>query len=122
MDRVISWLQDNLPERDECAIIHGDYRSYNVILGPGTTEVLAVLDWELSTIGHPLADLAYFCLPYYLPADDLRGLRGECPESLGLPSEDEIKAVYCRATGRSDLPGSEEHTSELQSLIRISYA
>src|SRR3546814_15097566 len=64
MDRVISWLQDNLPERDECAIIHGDYRSYNVILGPGTTEVLAVLDWELSTIGHPLADLAYFCLPY----------------------------------------------------------
>src|SRR3546814_13743520 len=67
-------------------------------------EVLAVLDWELSTIGHPLADLAYFCLPYYLPADDLRGLRGECPESLGLPSEDEIKAVYCRATGRSDLP------------------
>src|SRR3546814_7752501 len=92
-------------------------------------EVLAVLDWELSTIGHPLADLAYFCLPYYLPADDLRGLRGECPESLGLPSEDEIKAVYCRATGRSDLPdwrymivSSEEHTSELQSLMRISYA
>lgn len=104
MDRVISWLQDNLPQSDECAIIHGDYRSYNVILAPGTTEVLAVLDWELSTIGHPLADLAYFCLPYYLPADDLRGLRGERPESLGLPSEDEIKAVYCRATGRSDLP------------------
>jgi aminoglycoside phosphotransferase (APT) family kinase protein len=104
MDRIISWLQDNLPEGDESAIIHGDYRSYNVILTSDTTEVRAVLDWELSTIGHPLADLAYFCLPYHLPADDLRGFRGESPENLNLPSEDEIKTAYCRETGRGDLP------------------
>lgn len=104
MDRLIPWLEKNLPDQDETAIIHGDYRSYNIIFDKSEPEVLAVLDWELATIGHPLADLAYFCLPYYLPPDDLRGFGGVDPESLGVPSEEELKTAYCRAIGRSDLP------------------
>ena len=104
MDRLIPWLEAHLPAEDETAIVHGDFRNYNVIFSNSGPRILAVLDWELSTIGHPLADLAYFCLPYYLPPDDLRGFRGSDPNDLAIPSEEEIKAAYCRELGRSDLP------------------
>lgn len=104
MDRVIPWLEAHLPAEDETAIVHGDFRNYNVIFAKAEPRILAVLDWELSTIGHPLADLAYFCLPYHLPPDDLRSFRGAAPKDLAIPSEDELKAAYCRETGRSDLP------------------
>jgi aminoglycoside phosphotransferase (APT) family kinase protein len=104
MGRLIPWLEENLPAGDESAIVHGDYRSYNVIFAPRDPRIVAVLDWELATIGHPLADLAYFCLPYYLPPDDLRGFRGESPQSLGIPPEEDLTAAYCREFGRSDLP------------------
>jgi aminoglycoside phosphotransferase (APT) family kinase protein len=104
MDRLIPWLEEHLPTEDETAIVHGDYRSYNVIFAKSGPHILAVLDWELATIGHPLADLAYFCLPYYLPADDLRGFRGASPTDLAIPSEEEMRAAYCREVGRSDLP------------------
>jgi aminoglycoside phosphotransferase (APT) family kinase protein len=104
MDRLIPWLETNLPSTDESAIVHGDYRSYNVIFAQYDARIAAVLDWELATIGHPLADLAYCCLPYYLPPDDLRGFQGERPQTLGIPCEEELIAAYCRNTGRSDLP------------------
>lgn len=104
MDRLIPWLEEHLPAEDETAIVHGDFRGYNVIFDRSAPKIRAVLDWELATIGHPLADLAYFCLPYYLPADDLRGFRGSKPEDFGVPSEEEMKAAYCREVGRSDLP------------------
>jgi aminoglycoside phosphotransferase (APT) family kinase protein len=104
MERLIPWLGSNLPSNDETAIVHGDYRSYNVIFAADEARIVAVLDWELATIGHPLADLAYFCLPYYLPPDDLRGFRGESPQALGIPPEEELLADYCRETHRSELP------------------
>ncbi len=104
MERLMPWLESNLPRDDETAIVHGDYRSYNVIFAPTEPRVLAVLDWELATIGHPLADMAYCCLPYYLPPDDLRGFRGENPKDLGIPPEEDLIAAYCRETHRSELP------------------
>ena len=104
MGRLIPWLEDHLPVGDETAIVHGDYRSYNIIFDKRSTNILAVLDWELATIGHPLADLAYFCLPYYLPDDDPRGFRGDSPADCHVPSEEDLKTAYCRQTGRSDLP------------------
>jgi aminoglycoside phosphotransferase (APT) family kinase protein len=104
MDRLIPWLETNLPPHDEACIVHGDYRSYNVIFAPDAPRVTAVLDWELATLGHPLAELAYFCLPYHLPADDPRGFHGERPEGLGIPSEQEATDAYLRESGRAALP------------------
>jgi aminoglycoside phosphotransferase (APT) family kinase protein len=104
MDLVIAWLKDHLPRKDESAIVHGDYRSYNVLYAPSEPRIAAVLDWELATIGHPLADLAFACLPYYMPADDLRGFHGADPAELGIPGETELVEHYCRETGRGELP------------------
>jgi aminoglycoside phosphotransferase (APT) family kinase protein len=104
MDRLIPWLEKGLPAKDEAAVVHGDYRGYNVIFAPDRPEILAVLDWELATIGHPLADLAYCCLPYYLPAEDIRGFQGQTLEELGIPQEAEMIEAYCKEAGRSELP------------------
>jgi len=104
MERLIPWLEANLPVSEESSIVHGDYRSYNVIFAPQESRIAAILDWELATIGHPLADLAYCCLPYYLPADDARGFQGESPDALGIPSEEELTGAYCREADRTDIP------------------
>jgi aminoglycoside phosphotransferase (APT) family kinase protein len=104
MERLMPWLETNLPSSDEGVIVHGDYRTHNVIFANHEPRIAAVLDWELATIGHPLADLAYCCLPYYLPPDDVRGFHGENPAQLGIPLEEELTAQYCRVSGRSELP------------------
>jgi len=104
MDRLIPWLEQRLPAAEETSIVHGDYRSHNVLFAPDRPEIAAVLDWELATIGHPLADVAYCCLPYYLPADDLRGFHGREPGELNIPTEAEMVAAYCAESGRSGLP------------------
>jgi len=104
MDLLIRWLEDNLPHNDESAIVHGDYRSYNVIFETNAPRIAAVLDWELATIGHPLADLAFCCLPYHMSEHDPRGFRGENPLHLGIPAEAELLQHYCRETGRDHLP------------------
>src|SRR3546814_2781678 len=114
MDAVIDWLGDHIPPGDECALVHGDYRIDNLIFHPVEPRILAVLDWELSTLGHPLADFAYHAMSYRMPPHIVAGLGGTDPHTLGIPSEDEYIAAYCAR--------SEEHTSELQSLMRISYA
>lgn len=103
MDRLMAWLPDHLPDGDETAIAHGDYRMGNLILHPREPRVVAVLDWELSTLGHPLSDLAYNCLPYHLPAarKNLRGLEGLDLAALGIPSEAAYLDDYCRRTGRA---------------------
>lgn len=105
MDKLMSWLPENLPARDETSIAHGDYRFGNLMLAPDRPDVIAILDWELSTLGHPLADLAYYCLPYHLPADmpGMRGLNGEDLQELGIPSEQETIARYCAQTGRDGI-------------------
>ena len=105
MDHLIRWLQENLPGDDSTTVVHGDYRLENTIVHPAEPRILAVLDWELSTLGHPLADLAYNCLFYHLPATGAvgSGLLGLNLDELGIPSEDEYLKAYCRRTGRPGL-------------------
>ena len=98
MDQLIEWLPANAPEDDRSGIVHGDFRPGNLILDSSTMKVAAVLDWELSTIGHPLADLGYFLMPYRLDADhSTNGLRGLDLASLGIPSEQELVHAYIDA-------------------------
>ena len=98
MDRLIAWLEGALPPDDgQVALVHGDYRIDNMIFANDTPQVLAVLDWELSTLGHPVADLAYQCMQWRLPHDGgFRGLGGLDRRAIGLPMEDEYVAAYCR--------------------------
>lgn len=97
MDRLAGWLANNLPEDDSSALVHGDYRLDNMIFAEDEVRVAALLDWELSTLGHPLADLAYQCMQWRLPnAGGLRGLGGVDRGSLGLPTERDYVTAYCR--------------------------
>ncbi len=101
VDRLIDWLQAHMPADDGVTtLVHGDYRLDNMIFAPDSAEVLAVLDWELSTLGHPLADLAYQCMQWRLPHQaGMRGLGGLDRQALGLPDEDEYVAAYCARRG-----------------------
>jgi len=100
MDNLIAWLPENVPAGDETRIVHGDYRIDNLIFHPSEPRALAVLDWELSTLGHPLADFAYTVLPWRLAPGVFRGIAGIDIAALGIPSEREYIAAYCRRTGR----------------------
>jgi aminoglycoside phosphotransferase (APT) family kinase protein len=101
MDRLIEWLPANVPSGEETSIVHGDYRIDNVVFHPGEPRILAVLDWELSTLGHPLADFAYHCMTWRMPEGaHARGLVGVDFAALGIPTEREYVAMYCKATGR----------------------
>ena len=104
LDRLIEWLPAHLPGGDETSIVHGDYRLDNVIFHPTEPRILAVLDWELSTLGHPLSDFAYQAMAWRLSPSEFRGLRGVDFASLGIPTEQEYVAAYCRRTGRADIP------------------
>ena len=106
MDRLIDWLPRHLPEDEDIAIAHGDFRLENLIFHPTEPRVLAVLDWELSTLGHPLSDLAYNCMTYHFPAEGISfpGLGGLDVGALGMPTEADYLAAYCRRTGRDDIP------------------
>ena len=99
MDRLVDWLPANIPPGDETSIVHGDYRCDNMIFDAGAPAVRAVLDWELSTLGHPLADFSYHLMMYRMP--DETGLMGKDLEALDLPSEEEYVAAYCARTGRT---------------------
>lgn len=106
MDALIEWLERNMPEDDgRVSLVHGDYRIDNMIFEPSGTRILAVLDWELSTLGHPLADLAYQCMQWRLPsAGAFRGLGGIDRKAYGIPTEAEYVALYCRRTGVDTIP------------------
>ncbi len=104
MDRLIAWLAAQPPPPDEAAIAHGDYRVGNLVVHPTEPRIVAVLDWELATLGHPLADLAYNCLVYRLPGA-AGGLDPAEVAALGIPGEAEYVAAYCRRTGRASAPG-----------------
>ncbi len=103
MDRLIEWLPQHIPEGDEARIVHGDYRLDNMIFARDRPKVLAVLDWELSTIGHPLADFSYHCMSWHIPPGQFRGIGGLDLASLGIPSEDEYIRRYCARTGRQSI-------------------
>ena len=100
MDRLIAWLPENIPPEEETAIVHGDYRLDNMIFHPSEPRILAVLDWELSTLGHPLADFSYHCMSWHVAPGAFRGLAGHDLAALGIPTEPEYVAAYCRRTGR----------------------
>jgi len=106
MDRLSSWLTEHVPAEEPATLTHGDFRIDNLVFHPTEPRVIAVLDWELSTLGNPLADLAYSCLAYYLPAKrgPLRGLVGVDLEALGIPSQDAFVEAYIRRTGRTAIP------------------
>lgn len=106
MDKLIEWLPDNIPPGDETTIAHGDFRPGNIMTHPYESRVVAVLDWELCTLGHPLTDLAYFCISYHLPPDNpgMRGLEGEDLAQLGIPDEEAVVQRYCQQTGRDSIP------------------
>jgi aminoglycoside phosphotransferase (APT) family kinase protein len=101
MDRLVDWLPANIPADDDTSIVHGDCRCDNMIFHPTEPRVLAVLDWELSTLGHPLADFAYNAMMYRMPPHIVAGLAGADLAALNIPSEAEYIAAYCRRTGRA---------------------
>ena len=103
MDNLIDWLPQNIPPGDETSVVHGDYRIDNVIFHPTEPRILAVLDWELSTLGHPLADFANHCMAWRIPKGVFRGFAGLDLSSLGIPTEAEYVAAYCRRTGRDGI-------------------
>jgi aminoglycoside phosphotransferase (APT) family kinase protein len=105
MDRLIDWLPATVPDDDQTSIVHGDYRLDNMILHPVRNEVLAVLDWELSTLGNPLADFTYLMMNWVMPQEGGRsGLAGLDLEALGIPSIEDCVTQYCALTGRSSVP------------------
>ena len=100
MDRLIEWLPKHVPAGDETSLVHGDFRLDNLIFDPHEARVLAVIDWELSTLGHPLADFSYHCLTWHLTSDLFRGAAGLDLAELGIPSEADYVRAYCEKTGR----------------------
>lgn len=101
MDRLIEWLPAHLPADDEAvSIVHGDFRLDNMIFDPNESRILAVIDWELSTLGHPLADFAYHMMSRHIPRSTMRGLGGEDLDALGIPDEASSIAAYERRSGR----------------------
>jgi aminoglycoside phosphotransferase (APT) family kinase protein len=104
MDRLLEWLPAHLPpDDDETSLVHGDYRLDNVIFHPREPRILAVLDWELSTLGHPLSDFAYQLMAWRLTPAQFRGIAGCDLAALGIPTEQEYVAAYCRRTGRAGI-------------------
>lgn len=103
MDKLMAWLPANMPStaKDESlvSIVHGDYRLDNMMFHPTDNRVIALLDWELSTLGHPLADFSYHCMAWHIPPGSFRGIGGLDHKALGIPPEDEYIARYCARTG-----------------------
>jgi len=104
MDLLIAWLPENIPTDEASSVVHGDFRLDNIIIHPEKPEILAVLDWELSTTGHPLGDFTYHLMAWQMPDVGIgsAGLRGLDVTSLGIPSEEEYVSSYCRRTGREN--------------------
>lgn len=103
MDRLAAWLPENIPAEDPTTIVHGDYRLGNLVVHSTEPRIVAVLDWELSTLGHPLCDIAYNCLGYHL-LEPPHGYATVDFQKLGLPDENAYVEAYCRRTGRRSIP------------------
>ena len=103
MDKLMDWLPRNIPEMGRAenmvSVVHGDYRLDNLMFHPTEPRIVAVLDWELSTLGHPLGDFSYHCMAWHIPPGAFRGIGGLDLASLGIPSEDEYIRLYCTRTG-----------------------
>ena len=109
MDRLIDWLPAHMPasalDESQVSIVHGDYRLDNLMFHPTEPRIVAVLDWELSTLGHPLADFSYHCMSWHIPPGVFRGIGGLDLAALGIPDEREYVRRYAERTGRASLHG-----------------
>jgi len=119
MDNLIAWLPKNIPPETGTTVVHGDFRLDNAIYHPTEPRILAVLDWELSTLGDPLADFAYHCMSWHIPPGQFRGIGGLDLQSLGIPSEQDYVASYCKRTGRSAIDQSHWDFYLAYNLFRI---
>jgi aminoglycoside phosphotransferase (APT) family kinase protein len=119
MDSLIDWLPKHIPAGDDTAIVHGDFRIDNLVFHPTEPKVLAVLDWELSTLGHPMADFAYHCLAWNMPPGKTRGLLGLDLAALGIPSQADYVARYCERTARAPVTSGEWNYYLAFNLFRL---
>jgi aminoglycoside phosphotransferase (APT) family kinase protein len=119
MDRLIEWLPLNIPAGDETSVVHGDYRLDNAVFHFAEPRILAVLDWELSTLGHPLADFAYHCMSWHIAPGKFRGIAGLDLEALGIPTERQYVELYCKRTGRKGIDPSTWDYYMAYNLFRI---
>ena len=119
MDNLIAWLPQNVPPASGTSIVHGDFRLDNMIYHPTEPRILAVLDWELSTLGDPLADFAYHCLSWHVPPGHFRGIAGVDIDGLGIPQERDYVAMYCERTGRSGIEAKHWDFYIAYNLFRI---
>ena len=123
MEQLVEWLPAHIPAaaRDESkvSVVHGDYRLDNLMFDAGAPRVIAVLDWELSTLGHPLADFAYHCMTWRMPPGPSRGMAGLDLPALGIPTEEAYLAAYCRRTGRTDISQSDWEYYMVFNMFRL---
>jgi aminoglycoside phosphotransferase (APT) family kinase protein len=119
MEKLLAWLPENIPAGDETTLVHGDYRIDNMIFAPDAPRMLAVVDWELSTLGHPLADFSYHVMLWRVGVGEIPGLQGVDLASLGIPTEEEYVATYCRRTGRSAIEPAVWEFCMAYNLFRI---
>ncbi|SFH94970.1 Predicted kinase, aminoglycoside phosphotransferase (APT) family [Bosea sp. OK403] len=105
IDRAIEWLSEHLDESAETTIVHGDFRLGNLMFAPDRPSIVAVLDWELATLGHPLSDVAFSCLPWHSTPAMYAGIVGLDRAALGIPTQAEYLERYCAAAGRASGPG-----------------
>ena len=104
VEKLIEWLPRTVPEQTRTSIVHGDFRIDNMIFAPATPRVVAVLDWELSTLGDPLADFSYFLMSWATEPEGRSGVKGMTGGETGIPTIEEVVARYCAATGRDGVP------------------
>ncbi len=121
MDRLMDWLPRTAPDDDMTTIVHGDYRLDNMILHPTESRVIAVLDWELSTLGNPLADFTYFMMQWVMGGGERSGLADLDLAELGIPSSDEMVALYCQLTNRDGLPAMDWYLAYNQFRLAAIY-
>jgi aminoglycoside phosphotransferase (APT) family kinase protein len=119
MDQLIDWLPHNIPPETDTTVVHGDFRLDNAIYHPIEPRILAVLDWELSTLGDPLADFAYHCMSWHIPPGQFRGIAGLDLADLGIPSERGYVARYCQRTGRQEIDAAHWDFYMAYNLFRI---
>jgi aminoglycoside phosphotransferase (APT) family kinase protein len=104
MENLIEWLPKNIPQNTQTSLTHGDYRFDNVIFHPTEPRILAVIDWELATLGDPMADFVYHCMSYRMPGSPVANLSDAEKTALGIPTEMEYRGIYCEFTGRAEIP------------------
>jgi len=104
MDNLMAYLPANVPEDDTSCVVHGDFRMENMLFHPTEPKVVALVDWELSTLGHPFGDLGYSCMPYHFSVAGKLSLEGRYGPGTGIPTEDEFVKEYCRLTDRDRIP------------------